>query len=416
MCEALSGGGGCDCEYAIYSQKGTGMEYREDRKGQRLSILGYGCMRFTKNGSAVDLDKAEQELMYAIHHGVNYLDTAYVYAGNEEAVGTILERNHCRKDIFLTTKLPHYLIKSRAGAQKKFEEELRRLRTDYIDFYLMHMLNDVKTWESLVGIGIADWIAEKKRSGEIHSIGFSYHGNSENFRALLDAYDWDFCQIQYNYLDEHSQAGREGLEYAAKKGIPVIIMEPLRGGRLVQHLPQTAKEQIASSGLFQTPAEMALKWLWDQPGVTCVLSGMNSMEMIQENIRIAEESHVSMLTDVHRTLIGQVKAEIQKYMKVPCTGCAYCMPCPQHVDIPMAFHCYNVKYSEGKKSGMWEYVQSTAMRRETSSASQCVGCGKCEKHCPQGIPIRTMLKEAVRELETPKYRVLKWAVKTFRIY
>ena len=217
-------GWGCDCECALYLQKGTGMEYREDRKGQRLSILGYGCMRFTKNGSAVDLDKAEQELMYAIRHGVNYLDTAYVYAGNEEAVGTILERNYCRRDIFLATKLPHYLIKSRAGAQKKFEEELRRLRTDYIDFYLMHMLNDVKTWESLVRIGIADWIAEEKVSGEIRSIGFSYHGNSENFRALLDAYDWDFCQIQYNYLDEHSQAGREGLEYAAKKGIPVIIM------------------------------------------------------------------------------------------------------------------------------------------------------------------------------------------------
>ena len=176
-------GWGCDCECVLYLQKGTGMEYREDRKGQRLSILGYGCMRFTKNGSAVDLDKAEQELMYAIRHGVNYLDTAYVYAGNEEAVGTILERNHCRRDIFLATKLPHYLIKSRAGAQKKFEEELRRLRTDYIDFYLMHMLNDVKTWESLVRIGIADWIAEKKVSGEIRSIGFSYHGNSENFRA-----------------------------------------------------------------------------------------------------------------------------------------------------------------------------------------------------------------------------------------
>ena len=191
--EVLGDGRGCDCECALYLQKGTGMEYREDRKGQRLSILGYGCMRFTKNGSAVDLDKAEQELMYAIRHGVNYLDTAYVYAGNEEAVGTILERNHCRRDIFLATKLPHYLIKSRAGAQKKFEEELRRLRTDYIDFYLMHMLNDVKTWESLVRIGIADWIAEKKVSGEIRSIGFSYHGNSENFRALLDAYDWDFC-------------------------------------------------------------------------------------------------------------------------------------------------------------------------------------------------------------------------------
>ncbi|MBS5647391.1 MAG: aldo/keto reductase, partial [Lachnospiraceae bacterium] len=382
------------------------MEYREDRKGQRLSILGYGCMRFTKNGSAVDLDKAEQELMYAIRHGVNYLDTAYVYAGNEEAVGTILERNHCRRDIFLATKLPHYLIKSRAGAQKKFEEELRRLRTDYIDFYLMHMLNDVKTWESLVRIGIADWIAEKKVSGEIRSIGFSYHGNSENFRALLDAYDWDFCQIQYNYLDEHSQAGREGLEYAAKKGIPVIIMEPLRGGRLVQHLPQTAKEQIASSGLFQTPAEMALKWLWDQPGVTCVLSGMNSMEMVEQNVRTASEYGVGCMTESDRALVEAVRQEITKHVKVGCTGCGYCMPCPRGVDIPGTFRCYNAMYSEGKKFGRRDYLQCTAFRKNPASASQCVGCGKCEQHCPQHIEIRRELKAAAGELETVKYKFM----------
>lgn len=392
------------------------MKYRTDRKGNRLSILGYGCMRFTKNGSEIDLEKAEQELMYAIDHGVNYLDTAYVYPGSEEAVGKILAKNHCREEINLATKLPHYLIRSVNGAEKKFREELRRLQTDYIDYYLMHMLNDVKTWDELVSYGIQDWIREKKESGQIRNIGFSYHGNTENFKQLLDAYDWDFCQIQYNYLDEHSQAGRSGLTYAAEKGIPVIIMEPLRGGRLVNNLPAEAKAQIASDGSFASPAEMAFRWLWDQPQVTCVLSGMNSMEMVKENLRIADEAEAGSFTEKQRETVRQVKNEIQKKMKVPCTGCGYCMPCPNKVDIPMAFHCYNVKYSEGKQSGMWEYLQSTAMRRETSSASQCIGCGKCERHCPQGIPIREKLKEAVKELETPKYRFIKWAVKTFRIY
>ncbi len=392
------------------------MLYREDRKGEPLSILGYGCMRFTKKGSEIDLDKAEQELMYAIRHGVNYLDTAYVYPGSEEAVGKILAKNNCRSQVHLATKLPHYLIKSVAGAQKRFAEELSRLQTDYIDYYLMHMLNDVKTWERLAGLGLADWIARKKEAGQIRNIGFSYHGNPGNFKALLDAYDWDFCQIQYNYLDEQSQAGREGLEYAAKKGLPVIIMEPLRGGRLVSHLPQEAKELIAKDSTFASPAELGLRWLWNQPQVTVVLSGMNSLEMVQENIRTAETAQAGCFGEAQHTLVEQVREQIQKYMKVGCTGCGYCMPCPNKVDIPMAFHCYNVKYSEGKGSGMWEYVQSTAMRRETSSASQCIGCGKCERLCPQGIPIREKLKEAVRELETPKYRAIKWAVKTFHIY
>lgn len=392
------------------------MQYRKDKKGNQLSILGYGCMRFTKNGSSIDLEKAEQELMYGISHGINYLDTAYIYPGNEEAVGKILAKNHCREEINLATKLPHYLIRTRAGAEKKFQEELQRLQTDYIDYYLMHMLNDCRTWEKLVQIGIRDWIEEKKKSGVIRNIGFSYHGNSENFRALLDAYDWDFCQIQYNYLDEHAQAGREGLEYAGEKGIPVIIMEPLRGGRLVNHLPQGARECIAKSDAFHTPAELALRWLWDQPQVTCVLSGMNSIDMVKENIRIAETAEPNQFREQEQALIAQVREEIQKKMKVPCTGCGYCMPCPQHVDIPMAFHCYNLRYAEGKHSGMWEYVQSTAMRRDTTSASQCIGCGKCERHCPQGIQIREKLKEAVRELETPKYRVIKCAVKWFHIY
>ncbi|MDO4323554.1 MAG: aldo/keto reductase [Lachnospiraceae bacterium] len=390
------------------------MQYRTDRDGNRISILGYGCMRFSKKGSEIDLDKAEQELMHAIRQGVNYLDTAYVYSGSEEAVGKILAKNHCREKINLATKLPHYLIRSAAGAEKKFQEELHRLQTDYIDYYLMHMLNDVRTWEKLTDMGIREWIAEKKAQGQIRHIGFSYHGNTGNFKALLDAYDWDFCQIQYNYLDEHTQAGREGLLYAAAKGIPVIIMEPLRGGRLVNNLSQEAKGLIAQSGY--TPAELAFRWLWDQPQITCVLSGMNSLEMLEENLRIADTAGAGAFTPEQKELVEQVKKEINRNMKVGCTGCGYCMPCPNKVDIPMAFHCYNVKYTEGRKSGMWEYLQSTAMRRETSSASQCIRCGKCEKHCPQGIPIREKLQEAVRELETPRYRLIKWAVKTFRIY
>ena len=295
------------------------MQYRRDKKGNELSVLGYGCMRFTKNGSSVDLDKAEKEVMAAIKAGVNYFDTAYVYAGNEAAVGEILDRNHCREQIYLATKLPHYLIKSVAGAEKMFQEELRRLKTDYIDYYLMHMLTDIPTWEKLKKIGMQDWIEEKLASGQIRNIGFSYHGNTEMFKQLVDACDWDFCQIQYNYMDEYSQAGVEGLRYANAKGLPVIIMEPLRGGRLVNLLPESAKKLFRADKEGRTPAELALKWLYNQPEVTCVLSGMNSMEMVEQNLKTASESHVGCLTASDAALIEQVKEEIKKHVKVGCT-------------------------------------------------------------------------------------------------
>ena len=350
------------------------MQYRRDKKGNELSVLGYGCMRFTKKGSSVDLDKAEKEVMAAIKAGVNYFDTAYVYAGNEAAVGEILDRNHCREQIYLATKLPHYLIKSVAGAEKMFQEELRRLKTDYIDYYLMHMLTDIPTWEKLKKIGMQDWIEEKLSSGQIRNIGFSYHGNTEMFKQLVDAYDWDFCQIQYNYMDEYSQA--EGC----------------------------------------TPAELALKWLYNQPEVTCVLSGMNSMEMVEQNLKTASESHVGCLTASDAALIEQVKEEIKKHVKVGCTGCGYCMPCPRGVDIPGTFRCYNAMYSEGKKSGRKDYLQCTAFRKDTASASQCVGCGKCEKHCPQHIEIRKELKCAASELEDVKYKVMKSAIQILKLW
>ncbi len=392
------------------------MQYRKDKKGNDISLLGYGCMRFTKKGGSIDIDKAEKEVMAAIHAGVNYLDTAYVYAGNEVAVGEILSRNGCREDIYLATKLPHYLIKSIDGVEKMFQEELRRLKTDYIDFYLMHMLNDIPTWEKLKKLGMEQWIEEKLASGQIRNIGFSYHGKSDMFKQLVDAYDWDFCQIQYNYLDEHSQAGVEGLCYAHEKGLPVIIMEPLRGGRLVDLLPETAKELFRTDEERRTPAELAFKWLYNQPEVTCVLSGMNSMEMVEQNIRTASEAFVGCLTASDKALVEKVKCEIEKNVKVGCTGCGYCMPCPKGVDIPGTFRCYNAMYSEGKKSGRRDYLQCTAFRKDTASASQCVGCGKCESHCPQHIEIRKELKNAAGELENFGYKATKTAIQVFKLW
>lgn len=218
------------------------MQYRKNKKGENISLLGYGCMRFSRKSGGIDLDKAEQEVSAAVQGGVNYFDTAYVYPGNEAAVGEIFRRLGCREQINLATKLPHYMIKSMDGVEKIFREELRRLGTDYIDYYLMHMLTDAATWNKLRNMGMEDWIRGKLASGEIRNIGFSYHGNTPAFQQLVDAYDWDFCQIQYNYMDETSQAGVQGLRYASGKGLPVIIMEPLRGGRLVELLPESAKE------------------------------------------------------------------------------------------------------------------------------------------------------------------------------
>ena len=198
------------------------MQYRTDKHGQPISILGYGCMRFSKKGGRIDMEKTEAELRYAIEHGVNYLDTAYIYGGSEAALGEILERGQLRGQVSLATKLPQYMVKSVEGAEKIFKEELRRLRTDHIDYYLMHMLNDAANWERLKSLGMEEWIAKKKASGQIRNIGFSFHGTTAHFLSLVDAYPWDFCQIQYNYLDEHTQAGRKGLQYAAQKGVSTL--------------------------------------------------------------------------------------------------------------------------------------------------------------------------------------------------
>jgi len=392
------------------------MQYRKDKYGNSISVLGYGCMRFTQKAGKIDLDKAQQEIQAAFDAGVNYYDTAYIYPGSEAAVGEIFSRLGIRDKVHIATKLPHYLIKSRESAQKCFGEELRRLQTDYVDYYLMHMLTNVKTWERLKSIGVEDWIREKKESGEIRQIGFSYHGNSDTFCELLDAYDWDFCQIQYNYLDEHSQAGRTGLQYAASKGIPVIIMEPLRGGKLVNNLPEKAQKLFAEYEIKRTPAQWGFRWLWDQPEVTCVLSGMNSLEMVDENVKSASESRAGEFTEQDQELLKQVVTAIREKVKIGCTGCRYCMPCPMGVDIPGTFASYNVRYTDGKIAAWREHMMNTLLRKDITSASNCIGCGKCEQHCPQNIQIREELKRARKELEGPVYQIAKKVVPLFMKY
>ena len=389
------------------------MQYRNDRNGNSLSILGYGCMRFTKKGNAIDVDKAEQELLEAYRAGVNYFDTAYLYSGSEAALGEILERNGLREKVHIATKLPQYLIGSRSALERTFQEELRRLRTDYVDYYLMHHMTDVAMWEKLKNVGIIDWIADKKQSGAIRNIGFSYHGNTDNFLEILEDYDWDFCQIQYNYLDEVSQAGKAGLQAAAAKGITVMIMEPLRGGKLINMLPERAKEAMADSSRNWSAAEWGLHWLYDQPEVTVVLSGMNSLEMVQENCRIASEAAVGELTEEDHAILDRVKKAIMEKERVGCTGCRYCMPCPKGVDIPGIFRCWNTMYTESKSEGRSQFIQTVGLTKEPSFASQCVRCGKCEQHCPQNIPIREKLREADRDLRPLPYKAGIGIARTF---
>ncbi len=381
------------------------MEYRLDKNGEKISILGYGCMRFTTSGRGIDVDKAEKEILAAYERGVNYYDTAYVYPGSEAALGEILERNGIRDKVNIATKLPQYLVGSKAALDKYFDEELKRLRTDHVDYYLMHHMTAISQWDKLKNVGVREWIEEKKKAGQIRNIGFSYHGNSEDFIGILNAYDWDFCQIQYNYVDEHSQAGVEGLNAAAKKGVPVVIMEPLRGGKLVNLLPQKAKDLIKEQSSGYTAAEYGLRWLWNQEAVTCVLSGMNSVEMVEENCRIASEAKAGSLTAADLDVIEKIKRIISESELVGCTGCRYCMPCPKGVDIPALFRSYNMTAIESRQQARFEYAQTVGLRKDPAFATQCIECGKCEQHCPQNIPIRQKIKEADRVVRPLPYKI-----------
>ena len=393
------------------------MQYRTNPKnGDALSALGFGCMRFTKRGGGIDQEKANREMALALETGVNYFDTAYIYPGSEVCLGQFMQAYNCRDRVRVATKLPHYRINRAADIDRFFDEELSRLQTDYVDYYLMHMLNDAKSWQRLCDMGIREWIAERKAAGQIRNIGFSFHGGTLQFKALVDAFDWDFCQMQFNYMDEHSQAGIDGLNYAHEKGLPVIIMEPLRGGRLAGMLPTQAEKVFSACVPGRSNAEWGLRWLWDQEAVTVVLSGMNSLDMVRDNCAAADRAAPGCVTAEEREVYRRAVEAINAGMKVGCTGCRYCMPCPQKVDIPGTFAAWNRSAYDGRLRGMFDYFMCTAMRRDATSAANCVECGKCARHCPQHIPIPQELKKARKVLEGPFYKLAAKAVRLFVKY
>lgn len=384
------------------------MNYRVNPKNNdKLSILGFGCMRFPK-----DEKEVEKQIIYAIENGVNYFDTAYIYPNSEAVLGRVLAKGY-RDKVKIATKMPPYLIRKYEDFDKIFSMELERLQTDYIDYYFMHMLTDVKIWSRLVNLGILKWIEEKKEKGQIINIGFSYHGGKEEFIKLVDAHDWEFCMIQYNYLDENNQAGKSGLEYASDKGLPVMVMEPLRGGKLVTNLPKEVYNVFETAQVERTPAEWAFRWIWNHPEVTVVLSGMNSQEMIAENIRVASQVQANSFTDDELDMFRKVRQILNEKIKVPCTGCSYCMPCPKGVDIPTCFSCYNDREIEGKLASRMKYIMQTSMKSEAHNASLCVKCGQCEKHCPQNIAIMEELKNVTKSMEGFYYKPARILIKKF---
>jgi predicted aldo/keto reductase-like oxidoreductase len=378
------------------------MNYREDIKsGNKLSVLGYGCMRFPRNIMQIDETKTEQLILKAVENGINYFDTAYIYGGSEDALGKIVDANNLRNKIYIATKLPLGKCQKTSDFNFYLNSQLNRLKTNYIDYYLLHNISSVKMFKKLCDLGIKEWIAKKKKEGIIKQIGFSFHGAQAEFLALLDEYDWDFCQIQYNYMNVNYQAGEKGLKKAAEKGLTVIVMEPLLGGALVNNLPKNAVKIFNNANANQSPAQWAFNWLYNQKEVSVVLSGMNSMQQLEENTKTAHNAKIGMLCEKDEIVYKNVITEFEKYNKVPCTGCAYCMPCPYNVNIPAAFSAYNISYSVGRITSQMQYITSTGMGDKDKNyvASNCKACKKCELLCPQKIEISQKMKDVKKRME-----------------
>ncbi|OON92779.1 MAG: hypothetical protein ATN32_09430 [Candidatus Epulonipiscium fishelsonii] len=383
------------------------MQYRSFTKdGKKPSLLGFGCMRFKSKNGVVDKELAFNQLYYAYENGVNYFDTAYVYHGGKSEVilGEFIKKYNIRDKVFIADKLPSYLINKSEQIEEFYNTQLKRLDTTYIDYYLMHMLDSLAAWEKLKNFGILEFIETKKRLGEIKNIGFSFHGVEEEFIKILEDYSWDFCQIQYNYLDEHNQAGTAGLKMAYKLGIGVVVMEPLRGGRLATKAPDKVKEIFENYRAKRSPAFWGLRWVMNHKEVSVVLSGMNNINHIKENIKVANLTKPNNMKPHEIKIIEQVKQVYAELMQVPCTGCNYCMPCPFGVAIPYTFSDYNDKYFFGHSmtTRFMYMLRATGFGIEKASgANLCRWCGKCIKHCPQHIDIPAKLSEAHNELSNP---------------
>jgi len=378
------------------------MLYRNVPKtGDSLSILGFGCMRLPGSRGGIDEERAIAQIRHAIDQGVNYFDTAPAYhlGKSEPVLGKALEGGY-RERVKIATKLPHWSVRERADMDHILAGQLRKLRTDHIDYYLLHSLSR-ESFRKLHRLGVLEFLDHAKKSGKIGNAGFSFHGTLDAFKEIVDAFDWQFCQIQYNFLDEHNQAGTEGLEYAASKGLAVMIMEPLRGGNLAGPVPDEVRTIWDESPVKRSPAEWALRWVWNHPEVTVVLSGMNDEAHIDENIRTAGTATPGSLSPGELALIDRVKETYQRLMKVGCTGCGYCMPCPAGVDIPGCFALYNARhlFPHDRTAKFQYFGRHGGLIADVSYAGLCRSCGKCTKACPQHLPIPALMKEVSREME-----------------
>lgn len=378
------------------------------KNGDQLSILGFGAMRLPSKKGKIDEPRATAQIRMAIDRGVNYIDGAMPYHAGacEPFLGRALSGGY-REKVKIATKLPHWDVATREDMDALLNVQLENLQTDHIDYYLLHQLNLVD-WQRLIDIGIVDFLNRAKADGKIINAGFSFHSSLEDFIALVDAYEWDFCQIQYNYLDEKHQAGTRGLHYAASKGLGVIVMEPLRGGNLAK-MPPAIKAFFDEAEHIRSAAEWSLRWVWDHPEVICVLSGMNDEAHIEENLRIADEALPDSLTTTELEIISCVEQEYRRLMKVGCTGCRYCMPCTAGVAIPECFDAYNSELWGNKIEGLFRYLFMVARPlgdHEDGFASRCTECGECEDKCPQKIEIRKHLKDVAGKFEGIKLKLL----------
>jgi predicted aldo/keto reductase-like oxidoreductase len=380
------------------------MLYRKVPKtGDELSILGFGCMRLAQKDGRIDEERAIGQIRYAIDHGVNYIDTAWPYHGGESEplVGRALAGGY-RERVKLATKLPAWMVKSRADMDRFLDAQLRKLATSRIDYYLVHSLNG-GTWDRVAALGVAEFLDRARADGRIVNAGFSFHGLREDFKRIVDAYAWTFCQIQYNYLDEDHQAGTEGLKYAASKRLAVVAMEPLRGGTLaVRPQPPAIEEIWREAERRRSPAEWALRWVWDHPEVTVALSGMNDEAQVEENLRIASGAGPESLTIEEAGLVARAARKYREIMKVGCTGCGYCQPCPSGIDIPGCFDLFNAFHTFGKKQeALFLYVVRAGgfLSGQPAYASLCAHCLECLEKCPQELQIPDLLEQVAREFE-----------------
>ncbi len=386
------------------------MQYRTIKKtNEKLSALGYGCMRLpTKNGT-IDTELAKAQIRHAIDNGVNYLDTAYNYhaGASESFLGKHILTDGYREKVNIATKMPCFLVNTTAQFESLFEKQRKKLGVEVIDYYLLHTL-DGQTFKKMLKLGVIDFMNKLKAEGKIRYMGFSFHDKYENFIPILEAYDWDFCQVQFNIIDEQFQAGIKGIQAAAEKGIGVFIMEPLRGGSLVGRLPKQITELYDQAEIKKTPADWALRWILNHPEVTLVLSGMNDYQHIDENIQTASSALENNMTKQELDIIKQVKDKFDQLVTIKCTGCQYCINCPAKIDIPSAFKHYNDYTLFHKNMTKILYALSAGVQSNDGKpywATGCVDCGACEKNCPQNLPIRQHLKQVTKTLETPGLKI-----------